>query len=109
MFTEVGKFGVVSWNANRINAEHCGDLLAGIVRRTFRGVIMLQEVASWPSNFSHAGWIINHQMDNLSAVVVPSDLGTNIRKVHYDECSTGVLLADVAVASAYLADSSKPF
>ena len=68
---------------------------------------MLQEVASWPSDFSHTGWIINHMMNNPTAVLVPSCLGANIRKVHYGFSSTGVLIHDITTVSGYLADSCK--
>ena len=68
---------------------------------------MLQEVASWPRNPAIEGWQIFHEEFSTAAMVLPSSLGASVRCSGGSDNTSSVLLEELGVMSAYLADSGK--
>ena len=98
---------VVSWNACKINPGESIDIVNSMCSKVLRGIICLQEVASWDDAMVLPGWTTVSEHANPTAVLVPLELDATIRRTEFNEISTAVVMDSVAVISAYLADSGK--
>ena len=101
------QFGVVSWNTNRLNFDRLTQVLTELVRVTGLHVYAFQDILSWPVDPCVAGWTVLHADGCASALLIPSCYEHLIRWQHNSERTSSVLLGDLGVISAYLADSGK--
>ena len=99
--------GFASWNANRINGDRLADVLDDLVAGVGRRIFLLQEVSSWVRDPAVEGWHILHEEFSTAAIALPWHLGANIRWRNHSAGTASVLLGDLGIVSAYLADSGK--
>ena len=99
--------GVASWNANRIPCERVGEMIKELQDCVGRRILMLQEVASWPSEPAIRGWKVFHESGSAAAVLVPAELACNVRFQRNSEVTSSVLMGKLGFISAYFADIGK--
>ena len=103
------RLGVVSWNTNRVGGDRLQECVQELVGKVGRRVLLLQEVSAWPEDPHLMGWQIFHGAESYSAVLVPSELQSQIRRRQNSSHTSAALLGELGVMAAYFADSGKSY
>ena len=79
------------------------------MRSVGRCILTLQEVSSLQDDPELPGWEVIHKHDDYCAILIPSELSGNIRWTDRTIRTSSVILGELGVIGAYLADSGKNF
>lgn len=103
----MARLEVVSWNTNRVSGERLQECVRELVGIFGRRVLLLQEVSAWPEDPHLMGWQVFHGAESYSAILVPSELQSQIRWRQNSSHTSAVLLGVLGAMAAYFADSGK--